>query len=598
MKKILLPIAGVVLLAGAASCKKGFLDRFPQTSVSPQLFFKTESDLQMYINGLLNHPGAGMYQSEQHTDNCATTGGQTIISMMTSSPSSKNLPNNWTWGRLRNINYFLENYQKAAVADDVKNHYAGLAKYHRALFYMDKVKLFSDAPWYGKTINPTDTTLLFMKSSPRAQVVDSIMADLEFAVANVKEAVPAGTPGLWAVKATYARIALHEGTYRRYHPELSLQATASKFLETAKKQAADVMASGKFAINASYTQLFNSQDLSGNREVILNCPYDATKKGGSSANNNGTVFGDYEQSPSRNLIQTYLMKDGSRFTDQPGYQQKMFTAEFKDRDPRLSLTIVPPGFVRLPATRPYVQTFANNFTGYHQLKGYFNSSTDALVLGSTDVPSIRYAEVLLIFAEAAAELGNATQTEIDNSIGLLRNRVGMPALNIAAANGNPDAVLGTQYPNVSGAAKGLILEIRRERRVELAMEGFRYDDLMRWHAGKLLQTIPIGMYFPGLGQYDLTGDDVPDVLLVNKATTIPADKDKIKNSLGVPLIYYKAGNYAEAGVTIYLQNGETGGVIVTGNATRNFVEPKYYYYPIPYSETSMNPNLKQVFGWD
>ncbi|WP_109694169.1 RagB/SusD family nutrient uptake outer membrane protein [Chitinophaga deserti] len=597
MRKIIIAILAAGAFAGSA-CKKDFLNRYPTTSVSPQLFFKSESDLSMYIFGLLNHSGSGIYLSEQGTDNCATTGNQTIINMMTSTPNSRNMPSAWSWGRLRNINYFLENYQQAKVTDDVKNHYAGLARYYRAMFYMDKIKTYSDVPWYGRTLNPSDTALLYAPRTPRAQVMDSVIADLVFASQNVKESVPSGTPGLWAVKATYARIALYEGTFRKYHPELNLAATANRFLDSARKQALDVMNSGKFTLAAKFSDNFNSLDLSGSKEVILNCPYDVTKKGGSSANNNSTVFGDYEQSPSRDLVQTFLMKDGTRFTDKPNYNQFGFVEEFTDRDPRLGFTIVPPGFVRLPATRPYVQTFSNNFTGYHQLKGYFNFSTDGQVIGSTDVPSIRYAEVLLTYAEAVAEMGTATQTDIDNSIGLLRGRVNMPGLNMAAANGDPDPVLAAQYPAVQGANKGLILEVRRERRVELAMEGYRYDDIMRWYAGKRLQIIPLGMYFPGLGQYDLTGDGVADVILISKNTAIPPDSEKIKNSLGVTLIYYKTGNYAEPGVAIYLENGEAGGRIVTGTTARTFAEPKFYYYPVPFSETSMNPNLKQLFGWD
>ncbi|MGE7774028.1 RagB/SusD family nutrient uptake outer membrane protein [Chitinophaga sp. NPDC101104] len=597
MKKIILAILAAGAVAGSA-CKKGFLDRYPTTEISPQLFFKSESDLSMYVYGLLNHPGAGIYSAEQSTDNCATTGGQTIITMMTGSPNSRNMPNAWGWSRLRSINYFLENYQQARVAEEVKAHYAGIARYYRAMFYMDKIRTFSDVPWYGRTLNPTDTALLYAARTPRAQVVDSVIADLVFAAANVKESVPDGTPGRWSVKAAYARIALYEGTFRKYHPELNLAATANRFLDSARKQAQDIISSGKFKLANSYTELFNSADLSGNKEVILNCPYDVTKRGGSSSNNNGYMFGDYEQSPSRDLIQTYLMKDGSRYTDKPGYEQFQFVQEFTDRDPRLSMTIVPPGFVKRPATLPYVQQFANNFTGYHQLKGYFNFSTDAQITGSTDVPSIRYAEILLTYAEAVAEMGTATQTDIDNTIGLLRSRVGMPPLNMAAANAAPDALLAAKYPGVQGANKGLILEIRRERRVEMAMEGLRYDDVMRWYAGKSLEKHAFGMYFPGLGQYDLTGDGVADVLLVSKSTTIPPDAQRIKNSLGVTLIYNKVGNYGDASVDIYLENGDAGGRILTGKSTRTFVEPKYYYYPVPYAETSMNPNLKQLFGWD
>ena len=130
------------MLIAAASCKKDFMDRFPQTSVPPDLFFKSEEDLSLYINGLLSIPGRGAYESDQNTDDKATTGAVEIKSMMTGSPNSQNITGGWSWSRLRNINYFLQNYEKAAVSQEVKNHYAGLARYYRAEFYIDKVKRF------------------------------------------------------------------------------------------------------------------------------------------------------------------------------------------------------------------------------------------------------------------------------------------------------------------------------------------------------------------------------------------------------------------------------------------------------------------------
>src|SRR5690606_2332126 len=268
------------------------------------------------------------------------------------------------------------------------------------------------------------------------------------------------------------------------------------------------MAEGGFRIHntgnpaSDYADLFGNQDLSGNDEMILVNSFDQTKN--RSGNQNTGIFGNYEQSPARDLVQAYLMADGTRFTDQPGYETLGFVEEFENRDPRLAQTIVYPGWQRAQDNAPYVQFLAKNFSGYHQLKGYVNS-TDQVLLNSTDVPVHRYAEVLLILAEVKAELGTLTQTDIDNTVNLLRNRVGMPSLDLAAANANPDPVLMAKYPNVSGSNVGVILEIRRERRVEFAFEDTRYDDLMCWHAGKLLETIPNGMYFSGVGDYDLTG---------------------------------------------------------------------------------------------
>ena len=575
------------------------MDRYPQTSIAPEEFFKTEQDLQLYVNGLLSLPGTFEYQSDQSSDNLATTGAVEIKSILTGSPSSQNVIVGWNWGRLRNINYFLENSRKANASLEVIQHYEGIARYYRAIFYSSMVKRYSDVPWYEQLLSPTDEELYKGRDS-RETVVDGIMEDLAFANEHVNADVATGTPGNWAVKVFYARFALYEGTFRKYHDELGLQNTADTFLQIASEIAKTIMDSGKFSIyntgnpDNDYKTLFNSQDLTGNSEVILFNAYDINKD--RSSNVNTGVFGTYEQSPARDLVQSYLMADGSKFTDKPDYDKFSYVEEFKDRDPRLYQTLVYPGWVRVPESSPYIPILNRNFSGYYQHKGYSNT-TDNIELGSLDFPVYRYAEVLLTYAEAMAELGTLTQADLDASVNLLRNRVGMPALMLNEANAQPDPVMMSKYPKVSGPMAGVLLEIRRERRVEFAVEGYRFDDLMRYGAGKLLENIPEGMYFSGLGKFDLTGDGIPDILLVDKSTDIPEDKDKVVNELGKLLIYYKTGTIDD-NVTVYLENGENGGTMVTEVSPRNFIEPKYYYRPIPVQQVALNPNLEQIFGWE
>lgn len=597
MKKYWIILPFLTLLV---SCKDNFLDRYPQTSIAPEAFFNTEEDLALYVNGLLSLPGTGSYlaSSEQGSDNASTTGAVEVKTVMTGSPSAQTISGGWDWTRLRNINYFLVSYQKANATAAVKNHYAGIARYYRAEFYLDKVKRFSNVPWYSGTLSPSDKDL-YKTQDPRTVVMDSVLADLAFAAANVRESVPSGTPGKWAAQLLYARAALYEGTYRRYHDELSLANTAAPLLEKAASLAGEIIASKKFSVYSTgkpaedYAALFASQDLLSNKEVILTNPYDLDKKRGGSVNS--VVFGDYEQAPSRDLVQSYLMKDGTPLSAQTGYETFGFVKEFQNRDPRLSQTIAYPGWVRQPDATPYIQRLNKNFSGYHQLKGYMNTTVANLQNGA-DYPVYRYAEALLIYAEALAETGKLTQANLDESVNLLRRRVGMPDLNLVKANAGVDPVLAAKYPNVTGSNTGVILEIRREKRVEFAFENHRYDDVMRWKAGKLLTATPEGMYFPGLGKYDLTGDGVEDIILIDKSASIPAEAQKEKNSLGVVLVYYKAGAPGES-VTVYLKNGNAGGAIVTETTPRQFIEPKYYYRPVPQQQMVLNPNLKQLFGW-
>src|SRR5690606_40161766 len=137
-------------------------------------------------------------------------------------------------------------------------------------------------------------------------------------------------------------------------------------------------------------------------------------------------------------------------------------------------------------TRRSSDLLGATMTGYQLTKYVTEPIYDTNDESITDLPLFRFGEVLLNFAEAKAELETINQADLDISIQLLRERVGMPALEMATANSNPDPFMASQYPTVSGPNKGLILEIRRERRIELYMENFRWDDIIRWKSGQTL----------------------------------------------------------------------------------------------------------------
>lgn len=585
----------LITLIGVFACDDEFLDVVPETSIGAENFFNTEEDLQIYINSLYNFPGFGIYNSDRATDNATTTGNTELKTMMVSSPSSTTITGGWSWSTLRSVNLFLENFDRAEISTEKLNHFEGMARFFRAQFYMGMVKRYSDVPYYDFVIDTDDTDALNMARDPRTFVVDKIFEDYQFAADYVFESQPSGAVNKWVVKAYMARAALYEGTYRKYHDELGLTASADTYLNMAKNLSKDIMDNGPFSIHntgntdADYASLFTSSDLSSNSEVIFAVySEDQVKNSGWSE----TVFGNYEVSPSKDLLQSYLMADGSYYSAQAGYETFSFVDEFQNRDPRLSQTYAYPGF-NLVNTRTYsqggglyVQQLAKNFSGYHQIKGFVNVR-DQATINDLDYPIIRLAEMLLTYAEARAELGEITQADLDQSVNLLRQRVGMPNMTMSVV---ADAYQQAKYPGVSA----LTLEIRRERRVEMALEGYRYDDLMRWKAGKLLEEEPKGIYFSGLGKHDLTGDGIEDIVLLSSSESVPDPKEE--NSLGATLIYYKAGNVGE-NVGVFLSNG-TSGHILTVNDRGTFMEPKYYYRPVPASQTALNPNLTQIFGWD
>jgi hypothetical protein len=599
MKKLIfIPL----LLFAFTACDKGLLNTSPRDSISSDNFFRTETDLDLFANSLLSVPGPyDIYLSDQGTDNAATTGAVEVKTIMTGTPTSQNITGGWSWGRLREINFFLKNIPLAEVSEEVKAHYLGLSRLYRAQFYFEKVMRYSDVPWYDQVLDTSNEAELYKPQDSREMVMANVMEDLAFAANNIREDVPTGTPNKWVAVMYQARIALTEGTYRKYHSELNLQNTANDLLETAAAAAKQLMDTDNFSLfttgdhQSDYHELFITQDLIGNPEMIF---FEINDFALGKTANHQFEMQDYEQSPSRDLVQSYLMADGTRFTDQANYATALFVDELIDRDPRLAQTLAYPGWIKTEAgeTRPYVQALNKNFSGYHLIKGFVNDTEAAIVQG-IDVPVLRYAEALLTYAEARAELGSLTQGDLDVSVNLLRARVNMPDVEMAVSNANPDPFLQDKYPAVTGANTGIILEIRRERRVEMAFEGTRFSDLMRWSAGYLLENTPQGMYFPGLGQYDLTGDGVVDITLISLSEDVPQGDARENNSLGIPLVYYRVGTIGSE-ATVYLENGENGGATITESLSRTFTDPRDYYRPIPFNETVLNPNLTQPFGWE
>lgn len=604
MKKII-SIFSISIIILLSACNDEFMDRFPETSIGTENFFKSEEDLKMFIYNFYSFAGVWSYTDDGYstTDNAANTGSTEMKNIMLSSnPSSTNITSGWSWGTLRNLNLFLENFKNADVSEDLLAHYEGLARYFRARFYMEKVKRFSDVPWYDQVIGTSDEELLFKGRDPRDMVVQKIFEDYEFAGNNVKADQPSGAVDKWVVLAYKARHALHEGTFRKYHPELELQSSANTYLQIARDAAMEIMNSGEFSIYSTgspasdYGTLFSSTNLIGNPEVIFaNISEDEVRNSGYW----GFILGNYEVSPSKDLLQSYLMADGTYFTQQSGYETKQFVEEFENRDPRLMQTYAYPGWELINSggfdlgEGIYVQQLNKNFTGYHQIKGFVNSK-DQTVSNSIDFPSVRYAEILLTYAESKAELGELTQNDLDISINILRERAGMPHLTL---NPSVDPVQEGRYQNVKSNSQWKeILEIRRERRIELALEGYRFDDLMRWSAGKLIETEPVGLYFPGLGKYDLTGDGIEDIVLLDQSQSIPGSADKEVNSLGKTLIYYRVGSQ-DSDASVYI-SGENQGYIQSVKERGTFIEPKFYYRPIPETHTIVNPNLTQIFGWN
>lgn len=576
MKRALILLAFTCVLA---SCENPFLERVPLDEVSPQTFFNTEDELTAYINGLYSYlPNGGeIYSADFQSDNVEQKNYNQVVAGQHTVETTAAAAG-WTWDYLRRVNYFLENDQRADVPTEVAAHYAGVARFFRAWFYFDKVKRLGDVPWYSQALEPGDPEL-YKARDPRGLVMDSVMADLNFASEHISETAPVEGIDKWAALALEARVALHEGTFRKYH---GLEGS-ERFLEEAADAAKQIIDSGEFSlystgdIHHDYRDLFLFGEATS-REVILSRAYDYDLDVRHTAN--GTFITGTLGAPglTKSLVNTYLTTDGTPFTALPGYDTLMFYDETRNRDPRLAQTIRTPGYTRVGGSETLVPNFDVARTGYQPIKFVASTAYDNYNTNENDLPIFRYAEVLLIHAEALAELGRLTQGDLDLSINLLRDRVGMPHMGLAMPI---DPVLANRYPNVTGPRQVAILEIRRERRVEMAMEGLRYDDLMRWKAGPLLARTFEGMYFPRTGEHDLDRDGIIDVALVEAE---PADR--------------KSGvQYLILGNVFVLSEGDRGNIITHPDVIKVFDEGKHYLFPLPRTELLLNENLVQNPGW-
>lgn len=581
------------LLLLMSSCNDSFMDRYPETDITEKVFFKTPKDLETYTNGFYGTWGSGYW--DVASDNVIYLDDSGIYQMMRGEKNPRNI-GTWDWSDIRAVNFMLARTGTVEGDPVEKNHYIGFARLVRAQRYYNKVSSYSDVPWYSRDLGTDDTELLYKTQDPRTLVVDSIMADLDFAVKNMKSGTSRTRINREAALAIQARIALTEGTFRKYHTELGLT-DADRFLEIAAKAAGELISGGQYELSRepkgdipAYEALFCSTDLSNNKEMILFEDYDKSL----GRMHNAQAMFDWTTSLSRDLMEDYEIEEDGEwkpFYESKGYKTKDVHQVFENRDPRFSQTFMRPGFTRPGSNKPHIPKLSTG--GYPQVK--FSPRTYDQIswgLGYTDLPVIRYAEVLLIYAEAKAELGTLTEEDVNLTINDIRQRAGLPATSLAEWNANPDQVQAARYPNVTSSQKNAILEIRRERRIELACEGFRYGDLKRWACGKLMEKAPEGVYIPGMGYYDVNGDGQPDIAVVKTqadADAIPQeDKDK-----------YKLTVYPLEGATFELSEGDKGYVRLVSQVGKfTFVEPKYYYTPIDVKDIVLNPNLKQNKFWE
>ncbi len=588
-----------IVLVSFTSCQK-FLSREPENEVSSINFMTKENDLVLYSNGFIQRhmPSEEVLAwGDEYSDITAVRNTSTFL---IGDNWSADQQGGWTggfsgtWSKLRNINYFLDNLVKAKanVSDAVYKHYEGVGRFWRAYFYYDMVQTFGNVPWYDQALEVTDYDQLYKGRDDRQLVMQKVLEDLNFAVENCsaesKYVKSSTMVNKWVALALKSRVCLYEGTYRKYHTELNLQNTANTYLQEAASASENLMQQGPYSlvnnaanVGTQYRALFNSEAFN-EKEIIFGIKFQKDVRmnsitwklfSGSFGNN---------WSLSQDFVNQYLNLDGSRFTDAPGYATKTYQQNFANRDNRLKQTVIGPDYQRRigGTVKKDPPSFAITSTGYQLIKWGIDDDVHVGVSNSyNSVSMFRYAEILLNYAEAKAELGQFDVPEWDRSIRLLRERAGVNGSAPAAY----DPYLASYYLNQS--TDKWILEIRRERAIELVHEDLRYDDLMRWKLGKLLERTWTGIYIAQKNTpYDLNNDGVMDVAVVD---VLPPAASRVPGVV-----------YLVVGTSYRLSNGTSGNIEYGFSQNRLWLDKKYLR-PVPNSAIQTNPNLKpQNQGWD
>ena len=578
-----------LLLATAVSFSScdDFLTRDPQDTVTDvPSFWNNEENLRTSFLDYYTYFFPGYRSGWNRADNFAETNvadwtddnAQEVATLFTKVAPTTDA-DNWDFEKIRNMNLLLSRIQSSSLGEEAKNHWSGVARLFRAMEYAKLVQKFGDVPYYDAVVGSTDNEQLYRARDPRTTVMDKVNEDLAFACANIR--VNDGTKGLTVNRAVAqgfaSRIMLFEGTWQKYHANNT--AKAAEYLKAAKDYAAALMQTNAYSIAPSYKSLTTSEDLAGNPEIIMYRSYVENVVMHSLMSFQNTEM--EKSSPSRSFVDAFLTKNGLPIhqAGNTDYKGKEYAKEIQNRDPRLADNIDEESGLRLNGVAA-VYAASGYYANRYVNKDLINKPGGMSSTNTTDAPVMKLNEVMLNYIEAAAELADLgqytlTQADFDKTINAIRDRQStqMPHLTLA---GNALKVNGVEIndPDRDATVKPIIWEIRRERRVELAYEGLRFNDLRRW--GKLEYA-------------DMTK---------NKKLNMGAWINKAD---------YPENAEALAKITLCDENGN----IVTGNegyimpitevAKMRVMADKDYLYPIPVDQITMYENhgfkLTQNPGW-
>lgn len=609
MKKYIYTILAAATLT-FTGCDR-ILDRPQLNTPTDETYWKTEMDARLFSNGFYPNYfigyGAGWstayspLRGYTFSDNVASQGKQsTFENAVPSSRASTSetavatyltqyVGPQWNFTWVRKANLFinrLETRMQGNVSEEAYKHWHAVATFFKCYSYARLVAVFGDVPYFEKDFPNTDKETMFKDRDSRVFVMDKVHDMLKNEVlVNMRRDDGANALNRYVAAAFASRWMLFEGTWQKYHG--GDQAAATKYLTLAKEAAEIVMNSNQYAIDTPLRELFGSQDLKGNKEALMYRHFDAAQNLTHCVASYSNGQEGQSQAPNLALIKSFICQDGKVYQHSSIEDAKVLNISnlAKTRDPRFEAT-----FIDHVNTHSATLLYAAKFIDREALtlenpgsNPSYGSSTNA-----NDAPVIRYAEVLLNWIEAKAELGGVTQEDIDKSINQLRRRP-LDATSISKGLHNTaDMKLSditedfdpARDPDVSA----LIWEIRRERRMELVYEHSRLHDIKRW---KKLDYMDNNKY--------------PDTMLgpwVDMAQEVPAYLDEqyigdrqVKTEDGTIITF--DGNNADKMVGYY---------IPTNAQPRDIFTDRSYCSPVGLQDIQLykdngNYQLTQTVGW-
>ncbi|MBU3813313.1 MAG: RagB/SusD family nutrient uptake outer membrane protein [Candidatus Bacteroides intestinipullorum] len=554
MKKIYLLISSILCL-GLSSCFD--MDQEPQGEISTAGAFSTTSEIRMYLNmfyqgsvpvsgggtvsnsaikGHQSGTTGGIAMNEVNSDNMYSNALDTRLAGATSLGSAAVLND---YKPIRNVNFLLQNIENCQDRGAEYEQCLGEAYYFRAAYYYNLLKNYGGVTWVDQPLDP-DTELMRVGRNTRTEIADYILSDLDNAIANLNEQSSNATGRVHrdVARALKSEVALFAATWEKYHraendpfydDELTdWQAKVNDWLNQAVEAAQAVIDRGVWQIYdtdnplSDYNDMFKQIDMSANQEVLWWRQYNSSASVGH-ATTRYLGNGGGQCGVSSSLVDDYLTIEGRPFVGTEKMEAKRtYGTELSPevRDPRLSQTVFVPG--QTLRTTPMTifewpplngSSFNQNMTGYSVRKYVEWTSTDQNIYNGdrnsqAGAIQVRYADILLNYAEALAELdGAANAQRIISALHPLRDRVGMPDVDFQREyNTEADYPFRNLDPYIQA--------VRRERRVEKALEACRLTDILRWAAADelIVGKTPTGALFTGSDlEHAYDDDDNPIV---------------------------------------------------------------------------------------